>query len=173
MLCWSSREEILHAQGKRNPSKMVGVARGHQRADTLKPYSQKTNQSNHTRTTALSNSMKLSHARRATQDGWVMVERSDRMWSTGEGNGKALQYSCLENPMNSMKWQNNRILNEELPRSVGDQYATGDQWRNNSRKNEETEPKQKQHPIVNVTGDRSKVCCCKEQYCIGTWNVGP
>ena len=82
---------------------MVGVARGHQRADTLKPYSQKTSQSNHTRTTALSNSMKLSHARRATQDGWVMVERSDRMWSTGEGNGKPLQYSCLENPMNSAK----------------------------------------------------------------------
>ena len=73
-LCWSSREEIPHAQGKRNPSKTVGVARGHQRADTLKPYSQKTSQSNHTRTTALSNSMKLSHAREATQDGWVMVE---------------------------------------------------------------------------------------------------
>ena len=92
------REEIRHAQGKRNPSKMVGVARGHQRADTLKPYSQKTSQSNHTRTTALSNSMKLSHACGATQDGQVMVERSDRMWSTGEGNGKPLQYSCLENP---------------------------------------------------------------------------
>ena len=85
MLCWSSREEIPHAQGKRNPSKMVGVARGHQRADTLKPYSQKTSQSNHTRTTALFNSMKLSHARGATQDGRVMVERPDRMWSTGEG----------------------------------------------------------------------------------------
>ena len=79
-----------------NPSKMVGVARGHQRADTLKPYSQKTSQSNHTRTTALSNSMKLSHAHGATQDRRVMVERSDRMWSTGEGNGKPLQYSCLE-----------------------------------------------------------------------------
>ena len=101
MLCWSSCEEILHFQGKRNPSKTVGVARGHQRADTLKPYSQKTSQSNHTRTTALSNSMKLSHACGATQDGWVMVERSDRMWSTGEGNGKPLQYSCLENPMTS------------------------------------------------------------------------
>ena len=82
---------------------MVGVARGHQRADTLKPYSQKTSQSNHTRTTVLSNSMKLSHALRATQDRRVMVERSDRMWSTGEGNGKPLQYSCLENPMSSMK----------------------------------------------------------------------
>ena len=99
----SSREEIPHAPGKRNPSKTVGVAREHQRADTLKPYSQKTSHSNHTRTTALSNSMKLSHARGATQDGWVMVERSDRMWSTGERNGKPLQYSCLENPMNSMK----------------------------------------------------------------------
>ena len=96
MLCWSSPEEIPHAQGKRNLSKMAGVARGHQRADTLKPFSQKTSQSNHTRTTALSNSMKPSHARGATQDGWVMVERSDRMWSTGEGNGKPLQYSCLE-----------------------------------------------------------------------------
>ena len=81
---------------------MVGVVRGHQRADTLKPYSQKTSQSNHTRTTALSNSMKLSHACRATQDRQVMVKRSDRMWSAGEGNGKPLQYSCLENPMNSM-----------------------------------------------------------------------
>ena len=98
---------------------MVGVARGHQRADTLKPYSQKTSQSNHTRTTVLSNSMKPSHACRAAQDGWVMVERSDRMWSTGEGNGKPLQYSCLGNPMNSMKRQNDRILKEELPGSVG------------------------------------------------------
>ena len=80
-LCWSSREEIPHAQGRRNPSKMVGVARGHQRADTLKPYSQKTSQSHHTRTTALSNSMKLSHACGATQDGRVMVERSDRIGS--------------------------------------------------------------------------------------------
>ena len=125
-LCWNTREEIPHVQGKRNPSKTVGVAREHQRADTLKPYSQKTSPSNHTRTTALSNSMKLSHALGATQDGWVMVERSDRMWSTGERHGKALQYSCLENPMNSMKRQNNRILKEELPRSVGAKYATGD-----------------------------------------------
>ena len=115
VLCWSSREEIPHVQGKRNPSKMVGVARGHQRADTLKPYSQKTSQSNHTRTTALPNSMKPSHARGATQDGRVMVERSDRMLSTGEGNGKPLQHSCLENPMNSMKRQNDKILKEELP----------------------------------------------------------
>ena len=150
---------------------MVGVARRHQKADTLKPYSQKTSQSNYTRTTALSNSMKLSHASRVTQDGRVIVERSDRMWSTGETNGKPLQYSCLENPMNRMKRQNDRVMKEELPRSVGAQHATGDQWRNNSRKNEGMEPKQKQHPIVDVTGDRSKVRCCKEQYCIGTWNV--
>ena len=157
MLCWSSHEEIPHFHGRRNPSKTVGVARGHQRADTLKPYSQKTSQSNHTGTTALSNSMKLSHAQGATQDRWVMVERSDRMWSTGEGNGKALQYSCLENPINSMKRQNDRILKEKLPRSVGAQYATGDQWRNNSRKNERMEPKQKEYTTVDVTGGRSKV----------------
>ena len=100
-----------------------------------------------TQTTALSNSMKLSHAHGATQNGRVMVERSDRMWSTGEGNGKPLQYSCLENPMNSMKRQNDRILKEKLARSVGAQYATGDQWRNNSRKNEGMEPKQKQYPV--------------------------
>ena len=101
--------------------------------------------------------MKLSHARGATQVGWVMVEKSDRMWSTGEGNSKLLQYSCLENPMNSMKRQNDRILKEELPRSVGAQYATGGQWRNDSRKNEGMEPKQKQYPAVDVTGNRSKV----------------
>ena len=87
----------------------------------------------------------------------MWVERSDRMWSTGEGNGKPLQYSCLDNPMNSMKRQNDRISKEELPRSVGAQYATGDLWRNNFKKNEETEPKQKQYPVVYVTGDRSKV----------------
>ena len=150
MLCWSSHEEIPHAQGMRNPSKMVGVARGHQRADTLKPYSQKTSQSNHTRTTALSNSTKPSHACGATQDRRVMVERSDRMWSTGEGNGKPLHYSCLENPMNSMKRQNDRILKEELPRSVGAQHGTGDQWRNNFRKNEGMEPKQKQDQELTV-----------------------
>ena len=90
-----------------------------------------------------------------------MVERSDRMWSTGEG--KPLQYSCLENLMNSMKRQNDRILTGELPGSVGAQYATGDEWRNNSRKNEGMESKQKQYPVVDVTGDRSKVRCCKEQ----------
>ena len=95
----------------------------------------------------------------ATQDGRVMVDRSDRMWFTGEGNGKPLQYSCLENSMNSMKRQNDRILKEELPRFVGAQCATGDQCINNSRKNEGMEPKQKQYPVVDVTGDRSKVRC--------------
>ena len=93
----------------------------------------------------------------ATQDGRVIVESSEKTWSTGEGNGKPLQYSCLENPMNSMKRQNDTTEKDELPRSVGAQYATGDQWRNNSRKNEGKEPKQKQHPVVDVHGDRSKV----------------
>ena len=93
----------------------------------------------------------------ATQDSQAMVERSDRMWPTGEGNGKPLPYSCLENPMKSMRRQKDRILKEELPRSVGGQYATGDQRRNNSRKNEGMEPKQKQYPVVDGTGDRSKV----------------
>ena len=108
---------------------------------------------------------------RATQDRQVMVESSDQTWSTGEGNSKPLQYSCLENPMNSMKRQKDRTLKDKFPRSVGAQYATRDQWRNNSRKNEGMEPKQKQHRVVDVTGDRSKIWCCKEQYCIGTWNV--
>ena len=107
----------------------------------------------------------------ATQGGRAMVERSDRMWSTGEGNGQSLHYSCPENPMNSMRRQNDRTLKEELPRSVGAQYATGHQWRNNSRKNEGMEPEQKQHRVTDGTGDGSKVQCCKEQYCIGTWNV--
>ena len=91
--------------------------------------------------------------------------------STGEGNGKPLQYSWLENPTNSTKRQNDRILKQELPRSVGAQYATGEEWRNNSRKNEEVEPKRTQCPGVDVTDDGSKVRCCKEQYCIGTGNV--
>ena len=107
----------------------------------------------------------------ATKVRRVMVKRSDRMWSTGEGNDKPLQYSCLENRMNSMKRQNDRTLKEELPRVVGAQYATGDQWRNNSTKNEGMESKQKQYPVVDVTGDRSKIWCCKEQHWIGTWNV--
>ena len=85
------------------------------------------------------------------------MESSDKMWSTGEENGKLLQYSCLENPMNSMKRQKDRTLKDGLPRLVGAQYATGDQWRNNPIKNEGREPKQKQYPVVDVTGDRSKV----------------
>ena len=88
-----------------------------------------------------------------------MVERSDRMSSTGEGNGKPLQYSYLGNPMNSMKRQKDRTLKDELPKLVGAQYATGDQWRNDSRNNEGMEPKQKQHSVVNGTGDRSKIQC--------------
>ena len=91
---------------------------------------------------------------RANQDRRVMEERSDRMWSTGEGNGKPLQYSCLENPMNSMKRQRDRTLKDELLRLTG---AIRDQWRNNSRKNEEMEPKQKGHPVVDVSSDESKV----------------
>ena len=92
---------------------------------------------------------------KATQDGQVMVESSDKTWSNGEGNGKPLQYSCIENPMNSMKRQKDRILKDELLRSVGIQYATGDLWGTNSRKNEETEPKKK-HPVVDVIGDENK-----------------
>ena len=94
---------------------------------------------------------------RAAQDGQVMVESSDKTWPTGEENGKPLQNSCLENPMNSMKRQKDMTLKDELFRSVGAQYAKGDQWRNNSRQNEEMEPKQNQHPVVDVTGDGSKV----------------
>ena len=93
------------------------------------------------------------------------------MWFTGEGNGKPLQDSCLENPINSVKRQKDKTLKDELPRWVGAQYITGDQWRNTSRKNKGMEPKQKQHTVVDGTGDRSKVRCYQEQYCIGTWNV--
>jgi len=93
------------------------------------------------------------------------------MCSTREGNGKPFQYSCLENPINSMKGQKDRTLKDKLPRSVSAQYATGDQWRNDSIKNEGMEPNQKQHPVVNGIGDGTRVRCCKEQYCIGTWNV--
>ena len=121
-------------------------------------------------TTALSNSMKLwAKLCRAFQDEWVIVESSDKMWSTGDH--KPLQYPCLESTMNSMKRQKDRTVKHELLRSVGPQHATGDQWRNNFWKNEEMEPKQNQHPVVDVTGDGSKVWCCKEQNCIGTWNI--
>ena len=107
---------------------------------------------------------------RATQDRQVMVENSDKMCSTGDWNGKPLQYSCLENPKNSMKRQKDMTLKDELPRSVGTQYVTGEEGRNKSRKNEEMEPKQKHHPVVDMTGDGSKVQCRKEN-CRGTWNV--
>ena len=100
-----------------------------------------------------------------------MVESPDKIWSTGEGSGKPLQHFCLENPMNSMKRQKYVTLKDEPPRSVGLQYTTGEEQRNSSRKNEEAEPKQKPHPVADATGDGSKVQCCKEQYCIGTWNV--
>ena len=127
-----------------------------------------------TGTTALSNSVKLSHAAwgHPTWTGhggkfWQNVVHWRREWQT---TSAFLPWEP-HNPMNSMKRQKDRTLKDELPRSVGAQYAAGDQWRNNSRKNEETEPKQKQCPVVVVTGDRSKVWCYKEQYCIGTWNV--
>ena len=94
---------------------------------------------------------------RATQDEWVMVESSDKTWSTGEMNAKPLQYSCLENPMNSMKRQKVMTPKDEFPRSVGAQYANGGEWRNNSRKNEETKPKRQQRTVVDVTGDGNKV----------------
>ena len=105
---------------------------------------------------------------RATQDGWVMV---DKTWSTGEGNGKSLQYFCLEKPTNSMERQKDRTLKVELPRLVCAQCATREEWRNSSRRNEEAEPKWKRCPVVDATGGESKVRCCKEQYCIGTWNL--
>ena len=96
---------------------------------------------------------------RAAQDRWVIVESSDKTWSTAEGTGQPLQYSCLENPMNSMKTQKDMTLKDELLRSVGAQYTTGEEWKNNTRKNEDTEPKQKQQPVVDLTGDGSKVHC--------------
>ena len=124
-----------------------------------------------TQTTALSNSMKLSHAmwghpRRVGHGGevWQNVVHWRREWQT---TSVFLPWE----PHEQYERQNDRILKEELPRSVDPQYATGDQWRNNSGKNEGMEPKQKQYPVVDVTGDRSKLQCCKEQYCIGTWNV--
>ena len=108
---------------------------------------------------------------RATQDGQVMVESFDKKWSTGERNGKPLQYSCLENPMNNMKRQKDTTLKDDLSRLVGVHYATAEEWRNKSRKYEETEPEIKQNPVMDVTVDGIKVRYCKEQYCIGSWNV--
>ena len=108
---------------------------------------------------------------RATQDRWVVLESSDKMWSTREGSGKPLQHSCLENLMNDMKRQKDMIPKDELPRSVGAQYATGAEQRKSSGRTEEAEPKQKQSPVVDVSSGESKVRCCKEQYCKGPWNV--
>ena len=109
---------------------------------------------------------------RATQDGRIiMVEICDKMWSTGEGNGKPLQYSFLENPMNSVNRQKNMTLKDEPHRSAGVQYVNGEEWRNSSRRNTEVESKRKQCPVVDIPGGESKVRCCKEPYCIGTWNV--
>ena len=108
---------------------------------------------------------------RATQDGRFPVEGSDKMWSTGEGNGKPLQYSCLENPMNNMKRQEARTLKDELPRSVGDHMLLEIRREINPERMKRQRQSKKQHPVVDVTGDGSKVQCCKEQYCIGTWNV--
>ena len=109
---------------------------------------------------------------RATEDGWVIVESSDKMWSTGEGNGKPLlRYSCLENLINSMKRQKDMTLKDELSRSVGSQYVTGEERKNTSRRNDKAEPNQKQCSVVDVSGGESKVRYCKEQYCIGTWNI--
>ena len=100
-----------------------------------------------------------------------MLESSDKTWATGKGNGKLLQYSCLENPMNSMKRQNDMILKYELPKFKGVHYATGEERRNNSGKNEEGGPKRKWYSVVDLFGSESKVWPCKERYCIGTWNV--
>jgi len=108
---------------------------------------------------------------RFTQDGWVMVESSEWVWSTGKENSKTLQHSCFENPMNYMKGQKDMTLKDEPPRSVGIQNATGEEWRNSSRRNEEAEPKRKKRQVVAVYGGESKVWCCKEPYCIGNWNV--
>ena len=110
---------------------------------------------------------------RATQDGQVMVESSDKTWSTGEGTDKPLQYSCLENPMNSMKRQKDRTLKDEFLRSVAAQYATGEEWGNNSRKDENTEPKRKQCPVVDVTGDGSKSDAVKSSISQEPGMLGP
>jgi len=108
---------------------------------------------------------------RATQDRWVMVESCDTMWSAREGNGKPLQYSCLENSMNNVNREKNMTLKNEPHRSAGVQYANGEEWRNSSTRNKEVESKRKQCPVVDIPCGESKVQCCKELYCIGTWNV--
>ena len=130
MLFWSSHEEKSQVQGKKNPSKMVGTERGHKKADRLKPQSQTTSRSDSMEHSLVKlNETKPCHVGHPRWPHMVMVERSDRMWTTGEGNGKPLQYSCLENRMNSMKTQKYWTLKEELPRSEGAQYAAGEQWK--------------------------------------------
>ena len=116
--------------------------------------------------------MKSLSCARLLADPWTAAyQASPSMGFSRQEYWSGVSLPSLENPMNSMKRQKVRTLKDELPRSGGTQYATGDQWRNNSRKNEGMEPKQKQYPVVDVTGDRSKVRCCKDHYCIGTWNV--
>ena len=120
----------------------------------------------------MSNSVKLwAMLCSVTQYRWIVVESSDKTWSTGERNGKPPEHSCLENPMNSVKRQKDRTMKDELPRLVGAQYDTGEEWRNSSRRKEEAEPKWKQCPVVDVSGGESKVWCCKEKYFFGIWNV--
>ena len=152
---------------------------GRQKKQELESLSLQNENHNHRKLTkmitwiiAIWNSMKLwAMPCRATQDRWVMVESSDKTWSTGEEKGESLQYSYLENPMNSMKRQKDMTLEDKLPRSEGVQYATGEEWRNSSRKNEEAGPKQKWCSVVDVFGAERKVQCYKEWYCIGSWNV--
>ena len=141
-LCWSSCEEIPHVQGKTNPSKRVGAQRGHQTADRLKPQPQTTSQSDH-----MDHSLVWFSETKPCHIGPPKMTGGGEVWQnvvSWRMNGKPLQYSCLEKPMNSMQRQEDRTLKDELPRLVGAQYATGDQWRNNSRKNEGMDLKQKQ-----------------------------
>ena len=154
-----SREERPHVQGKRNPSKTVGTERGDRRADRLKLQSQTTSQ------LKLSHDM-WGHPRLPGHGGevWQNVVHWRREWQT-------TSVFLLWEPHEQYEKAKRRTLKDELPMSVGAQYATGDQWRNNSRKNEGMEAKQKQHPVVNGTSHGRRVRCCKEQYCIGTWNV--
>ena len=137
-----------------------------------KPQSQKTNQNlSHGSQPCLTQwNYEPCHVGLPKRDGsrWRVLKK---VWLTGERNGKSLQHSCLQNPMNSIKRQKDKTLKIELPRSVGPQYACGEAWRNSSRRNEEAEPKQKQCPIVDASGGEGKVECCKGQYCTGTWNV--
>ena len=158
-----TRPSFPHSQSLPSGSFHKPLILLHQRADRMKSPSQKTNQTDHMDHTALSNSMKLwAMPCRAIQDGQVMVESSQKTWSIGEGNGKPFHYSCLENPMNSMKRQKDMTLKDELARLVGAQYATGEEHRNSSRRYEEAEPKRKQYPVTDVSGEESKVRCCKE-----------